>query len=111
MTIDRAIEILNPTTNGLYPAREWLEAHRMGCQALALLRWKDADQEKPEPDEFVLVICRAQLSAHAALFDAHAIAEYDETTDRWVLDGWPEVEDVTVSHWMRLPTLPEGVEA
>ena len=109
MTIDRAIEICNPTTESTHSPSEWFQAHNMACQALALLRWKDAGKEKPEPGEFVLGVCTATLSDHGWLTDAIAIVEYDETHDEWLLDGWPEVEDVKVSHWMRLPELPEGV--
>ena len=105
MSIETAIESLDPESATALTAT----AQRMGMQALDLLRWKDAGKEKPEPDEFVLGVCSAQLSDHAWLTGAIAIVEYDETADQWLLDGWPEVEDVTVSHWMRLPTLPEGV--
>lgn len=111
MTIDRAIEICNPTTESIHSPHEWLEAHRMACQALALLRWKDAGEELPGSDDgLVLVVCRADLSNHCKFLDAIQLAEYYEEDNVWELEGWPEVEGVTVSHWMRLPTLPEGVE-
>lgn len=109
MTIERAIEIVSPTTEEVHSPAEWLEAHRMACQALTLLRWIPADEAKPEYDEFVLGVCSATLSDHAWMTDAIAVVEYDETADQWLLAAWPEAEDVEVSHWMRLPTLPEGV--
>lgn len=110
MTIQRAIEILEPTSLAEHTPDEWLTAHRMACQALALLRWKDARREKPEPGDFVLGVCTARLSHLSDLDFDVAIVEYDEVGDRWLLDGWPEVEGVVVSYWMPLPELPEGVE-
>ena len=109
MTIERAIEILNPKNLADWTSAEWVQAHRMACQALALLRWVPASERKPEPDEFVLGVVSARLSSHAFLTSAQAIVEYDETTDEWLLDAWPEADWVKVSHWMPLPELPEGV--
>lgn len=109
MTIDRAIEIVNPMSEELYSPAEWLEAHSMACRALASLKWIPADEAKPEYDEFVLGVCSATLSDHAWMTDAIAVVEYDETVGQWMLAAWPEAEDVKVSHWMRLPDLPEGV--
>jgi hypothetical protein len=111
VTIQRAIEILEPTSLAEHTPDEWVTAHRMACQALALLRWKNAGEELPGSDDgLVLVVCRADLSNHCKLLDAIQLAEYYEEDDAWELEGWPEAENVAVSHWMRLPELPEGVE-
>lgn len=107
MSIDRAIEILEPANIGPHSPTEWVSAHRMACQALALLRWKDAARQKPDPDEFVLVVCSASLGRGFGYDNELAIAEYDETKDAWILEDWPEAADVRVSHWMRLPELPD----
>lgn len=107
MSIDRAIEILDPARRHHFDSIEPVnEACRMGMQALALLRWIPVTERLPEPDEFVLGVCTARLSDHADLTDAIALVEYDEYADQWLLEAWPEVEDVRVSHWMRLPELP-----
>ena len=114
MTIERAIEILSPENLTDRTPAEWVQAHRMACQALALLRWIPVTERKPEPDEeLVLVVCTARISAHHFFRDAIQLAEYDETSNEWVLEGWPEAEDVKVSHWMPLPELPDelGEEA
>ena len=111
MKIERAIEILDPAGTATYQPGEWLTAHRMACQALALLWWKDAAKEKPQADDgVVLVVCRAEMGNNFRFLDSIQLAEYYEENDAWELEGWPEAKDVTVSHWMRLPMLPEGVE-
>ena len=110
MSIERAIEILDPAMSPTYHPAEWVEAHRMACQALALLRWKDAAKEKPQADDgVVLVVCRAEMGNDCRFLDSIQLAEYYEEDDAWELEGWPEAKDVTVSHWMRLPMLPEGL--
>jgi len=106
MSIEKAIESLDPESATALTAT----AQRMGMQALDLLRWKDAGKEKPEPDEYVLGVCTAQGPGGSPWLENDiAVVEYDETDDQWLLADWPAVEGVTVSHWMRLPTLPEGV--
>jgi len=109
MSIERALDILDPASVAEHSPEEWVQAHRMACQALALLRWIPAAERKPEEDELVLGVVSAELGPHAWITDGIAIVEYDETVDQWLLEAWPEVEDVEVSHWMRLPMLPEGV--
>ncbi len=112
MTIQRAIEILEPTSLAEHTPDEWLTAHRMACQALALLQWKDARREKPEPGEYVLGVCSARLpgSGMVWLEDDMCVVEYSETLDEWTLVDDVDMDPVAVSHWMRLPELPEGVE-
>ena len=109
MSIDRAIEILDPARRHHFDSIEPVnEACRMGMQALALLRWKKTEEELPRADDgLVLVVCRADLSNNCKFLDAIQLAEYYEEDNVWELEGWPEAENVTVSHWMRLPELPE----
>lgn len=110
VSIERAIEILDPTREGRWSPSEWVAAHRMACQALALLRWIPVEESLPKRgDDCVLAVATAKLSDFAFLEQAIVIAEYDETADEWILENWPEAGDVTVSHWMRLPLPPEGV--
>lgn len=112
MTIDRAIEICNPTAESIHSPHEWLEAHRMACQALALLRWIPVTERMPEDGEYVLGVCSATLPGERTpwLENDLCIVEYSETLDEWTLADDQDMDAVTVSHWMRLPTLPEGVE-
>lgn len=108
VSIERAIEILDPTSDRRYAPGEWVAAHRMACQALALLRWIPVEESLPKRgDDCVLVVATAKLAPCAYLDEAIVIAEYDETADRWSLENWPEAEELTVSHWMRLPLPPE----
>jgi len=112
VSIERAIAILDPTREGKWAPSEWLTAHRMACQALALLRWISVEESLPKRgDDCVLSVATAKLGEGAYLDEAIVIAEYDEQADQWILENWPEAEDLTVSHWMRLPLPPEEVEA
>ncbi len=106
MSIEKAIESLDPESATALTAT----AQRMGMQALALLRWKDAGKEKPEPDEYVLGVCTAQGPGGSPWLENDiCIVEYCEILDEWTLVDDEDMDPVTVSHWMRLPELPEGV--
>ena len=112
MTIDRAIEIVDPTKESTHSPSEYLTAHRMACQALDLLRWKEAGGEKPDPDEYVLGVCTARGPYGSPWLDTDlCVVEYCEVLDEWTLVDDEDADPVSVSHWMRLPELPEGVEA
>ena len=112
MTVNQAIETLYrdiPVTTGLQET-----AVRMAVQALQLLQWTPTLERLPGPgEELVLAVCTARISEHHFFRDAIQLAEYDETSNEWILEGWPEAEDVRVSHWMPLPELPDelGEEA
>ena len=82
---------------------------RAAADELKRTQWIPAEERKPDPDEFVLGVCTAKLSEDAFLDDDVALVEYDDTADRWLLEAWPEAEDVKVSHWMPLPGLPEEI--
>lgn len=59
MTIDRAIEILNPEHRENYDGMaEVNEACRMGMEALERTRWIPCSERMPEPETEVLVVCR-----------------------------------------------------
>lgn len=111
MTIDRAIEICNPTAESIHSPGEWLTAHRMACQALALLQWKKTEDELPEDGEYVLGVCSATLPGETRpwLDNDMCVVEYSETLDQWTLVDDQDMDPVTVSHWIRLPELPEGL--
>lgn len=59
MTIDRAIEILNPEHREHYDGLDEVnEACRMGMEALERTRWIPCNERLPEPEAEVLVVCR-----------------------------------------------------
>lgn len=59
MTIDRAIEILNPEHREHYDGLDEVnEACRMGMEALERQRWIPCSERLPEPEMEVLVVCR-----------------------------------------------------
>lgn len=108
MTVERAIEICDPYREANHSPGEWLTAHKMACQALALLRWIPVEESLPKRgDDCVLAVATAKLGEGAYLDEAIVIAEYDQKAGRWYLENWPEIDEVEVTHWMRLPLPPE----
>lgn len=118
MSTDRAIEILDPEHREHYDGIEEVnEACRMGMAALRALKgiqWTPVSERLPDTDdEFVLAVCCGYLptlsGARVSIVNEIMVAEYDEIHDSWSLSDLIEAQDVTVSHWMRLPPLPEGL--
>lgn len=59
MTIERAIEILNPEHRENYDGLDEVNgACRMGMEALERTRWIPCSERLPEPETEVLVVCR-----------------------------------------------------
>lgn len=88
MTIDRAIEILDPRTFPDVSGDEAAEACRMGLEALKRQRWIPCSERLPEVGVEVLVYSES---------DGEAVDYYGGEFFRW--------PDVT--HWMPLPEPPE----
>lgn len=89
MTIDRAIEILNPEHREHYDGLDEVnEACRMGMKALERQRWLPCSERLPEAGEEVLVFSRSR---------GIAVDYYDRC-----LFGYADV-----THWMPLPEPPE----
>nr|DAZ43009.1 MAG TPA: Protein of unknown function (DUF551) [Caudoviricetes sp.] len=85
MTIDRAIEILDPAHREHYDGMDEVnEACRMGMKALERTRWIPCSERLPEAGEEVLVFSRSR---------GIAVDYYDRC-----LFGYADV-----THWMPLP--------
>lgn len=68
--------------------------------------WISVKDRLPEnPDELVLVIANGMYE-NVALKDAYCMANYSPD-EGWVLEMYPEFEDVQISHWMPLPEPPK----
>ncbi len=102
MTIDRAIEILNPEHREHYDGLDEVnEACRMGMEALERTRWIPCSERPPES-------CSANGEAVSCLvyvpsFGTVDVADYHPDVDEWDFMALP----VTVTHWMPLPEPPE----
>lgn len=89
MTIDRAIEILDPEHRENYDGMDEVnEACRMGMEALERTRWIPCRERPPEVGEEVL----AYSSSRGVVADYY---------DRGIF-GYGDV-----THWMPLPELPK----
>lgn len=100
MTIDRAIEILNPEHREHYDGMDEVnEACRMGMEALERMRWIPCSERMPK-------VCKdTSYQSYIPSFGAVDIADYHPDVDEWTFMGLP----ITVTHWMPLPEPPGEV--
>ena len=95
MTIDRAIEILNPEHREVYNGLDEVnEACRIGMEALKRQRWIPCSERLPKQFEDVLVFDALNNTVFTVYYYKH---------DGWY-NGW-DVEGIT--HWMPLPEPPK----
>lgn len=109
MTIERAIEILNPERREHYDSIEALnEACRMGMEALKRSRWIPVEEQLPEELRSVIFAVYPrdkQLYNKYGKFIYIAWRENGELIDR---EG-ERVSDVFIAtHWMPFPEPPEA---
>ena len=97
MTIDRAIEILDPEHREHYKSIDpVMEACRMGMEALERTRWIPCS-ERPK-------VCKdTSYFSYIPSFGVVDIADYHPDVDEWTFMGLP----ITVTHWMPLPEPPK----
>lgn len=100
MTIDRAIEILDPEHRERYESIEPVnEACRMGIEALKRQRWIPVTERLPEPEMKVLVLDR-----HGHMMDRTMRQLPTDKTPVFRPDGLMPGKHIT--HWMPLPEPP-----
>ena len=101
MTIDRAIEILDPEHRENYDGMDEVnEACRMGMEALERTRWIPCSERLPEKnDQWVLCLC---------VSGAIEVLKFDYTMWNWDAQypGRCYMENY-VTHWMPLPEFRE----
>jgi hypothetical protein len=103
MTIDRAIEILDPEHRENYDGMDEVnEACRMGMEALERTRWIPCSERLPE--DSVKKVHVFVPHCHGDIVD---VGRY-LGADGWVLEGW-HLPQCAVTHWMPLPEPPEEV--
>ena len=97
MTIDRAIEILDPRTFPDVSGDEAAEACRMGMEALKRQKWIPCSERLPDDGEFVLTYKNGQFE----------VQEYEKRRNGWIGGGGWFWSLAMVSHWMPLPEPPK----
>ena len=125
MTIDRAIEILDPEHRENYNGMDEVnEACRMGMEALERTRWIPCSERLPESDEvwqkYIVVYCYNYLDIWDDMnaMTSVSVADYNSEQKVWKL-GSDEVVNALIlpeniqlhagyiTHWMPLPEPPE----
>ena len=89
-----------------YEAMVWCMAAMEGKNGRG---WTPVEEKPPEGDTDVLVYVTEGKCKGKTLFDCIEVAEYDPEWG-WILEGFNEPEELTITHWMPLPEGPE-VEA
>ncbi len=98
MTIDRAIEILNPEHREHYESIDpVVEACRMGMEALERTRWIPCSERLPDSSGKFLCCCDGEVRT----------LKYWRTCQEFQYGG----KKRNVTHWMPLPEPPEEGEA
>lgn len=94
MTIDRAIEILDPKHRENYDGMDEVnEACRMGMEALERTRWIPCSERLPEHSGRCLCCCNGEVR----------VLKYWRTQQEFQYGG----RERNVTHWMPLPEPPE----
>lgn len=125
MTIDRAIEILDPEHRENYDGMEEVnEACRMGMEALERTRWIPCSERLPESDEvwqkYIVVYCYnyRDIWDDINVMSFVTVADYNSEQKIWSLSSGEVVNALIiwestpllagcVTHWMPLPEPPE----
>ena len=116
MTIDRAIEILDPDTTAealaevqYYGGFRGNEALVKACEdacivavdALKRVRWIPCSERLPGLPIDVLAVVSGTV-CNIRLVNSLEIGSF-HVDEGWILEMWPEWENPTVTHWMPLP--------
>ena len=73
----------------------------------ATVEWYRPADKLPEDDVEVLVVCTAKGKT-VSFVDAMELACYDRAEKDWILESYPEIENVKVSWWCELPCVPDA---
>lgn len=117
MTIDRAIEILDPDHREHYESLEPVnEACRMGIKALKWMQtayvggewpmWVSVEDELPEDVNDVLIVANLELKSGGYIESAIIIGYLNPYDGTFHFDDSQNYAKVEVTHWMPLPLLP-----
>lgn len=69
--------------------------------------WRSVEVEVPANFDAVLVWVPHGKCRNITFRDTILLASYD--ADGWMLEDYPEAEEVTITHWMPLPDDPKEV--
>lgn len=81
------------------------QAYEDGATEALASQWKDSKVELPEDDSVVLAKIAETANEHE--FIRYTVARY--TDGCWIFQD-EYFEDCMVSHWLRIPALPDGKE-
>ncbi len=82
-----------------------VQAYKDGATEALASQWKDSKVELPEDDSVVLAKIAETANEHE--FIRYTVARY--TDGCWIFQD-EYFEDCMVSHWLRIPALPDGKE-
>lgn len=71
--------------------------------------WIRTEDKLPEDNEGVLVIASGNMNDKPLLVNAYMLATYYKD-EGFILEEYPEAENLIIGWWMRLPEPPEEVQ-
>ena len=74
-----------------------------------MMAWINAIWEEPKDDNIVLTVVSGRFK-NIRFDNAIELAIYDNLEHEWILEAYPEAEDISVKYWMPLPKLPKECE-
>ena len=113
MTIDRAIEILDPEHREHYDGMDEVnEACRMGMEALERMRWILCSERLPEYNGQYLAFSASTGATNIRRFSIRKDAVSGSCGEKknvwWEYDDeWGVLQVMGITHWMPLPEPPE----
>lgn len=69
-------------------------------------QWISTKERLPDDNICVLALVSGQPEEHVFLENAYQVAEYFPDND-WLIEGFPDWENPTVTWWMPLPEQPD----
>lgn len=70
--------------------------------------WIKAEEQLPDDGDCVLVLASGAAGENITLINAYMLAGYFKD-EGFILEEYPQAEDIFIEWWMPLPAPPEGV--
>ena len=72
-------------------------------------RWINAEERQPDENDIGMLVVVSGKPRDNIIFDDAIMIGFYYDGEGWVIEGWEEWENPTVTHWMPLPEPPKEV--
>lgn len=70
-------------------------------------RWISVEERQPDENDIGMLVVVSGKPSDNIIFDDAIVIGFYYGRDGWVIEGWEEWENPTVTYWMPLPELPK----